>query len=124
MHPQMGAMVQALQASMGPRSDNRGYALGIRIPRRRASRLQWVHGPITVVMLGVRSVRYTTPYVCSRERLFLLIQVLRSRSHTHRYYSLPYDTFGVARASWSPRLAVSLGCQRASGSSGLTQLYS
>src|ERR1043165_1505096 len=38
------------RASMGPRSDNRGYAgsrLGI--PHREES-LQWVHGQITVVM--------------------------------------------------------------------------
>ena len=37
-------------ASMGPRSDNRGYVcLGPRL-RRSVIGLQWVHGPITVVM--------------------------------------------------------------------------
>ena len=38
---------------MGPRSDNRGYAT-VRIdPNVDGSALQWVHGPITVVMQPV-----------------------------------------------------------------------
>ena len=42
--------LMASQASMGPRSDNRGYGRD-RAGRLRADRpLQWVHGPITVVM--------------------------------------------------------------------------
>ena len=46
-------MQTLLQASMGPRSDNRGY--GLRIGFCDLSvRLQWVHGPITVVMQIVR----------------------------------------------------------------------
>src|SRR6478672_11314409 len=37
-------------ASMGPRSDNRGYGYAV-WPRGGARvKLQWVHGPITVVM--------------------------------------------------------------------------
>ncbi len=40
---------QEVEASMGPRSDNRGY--GDRPSRRHrpCGGLQWVHGPITVV---------------------------------------------------------------------------
>ena len=38
-------------ASMGPRSDNRGYAFRPAYAGRRATELQWVHGPITVVMV-------------------------------------------------------------------------
>jgi len=39
---------------MGPRSDNRGYApRGIVHPTKRRT-LQWVHGPITVVMIEDR----------------------------------------------------------------------
>ena len=37
-------------ASMGPRSDNRGYAANGDARRPSAVQLQWVHGPITVVM--------------------------------------------------------------------------
>ena len=35
---------------MGPRSDNRGYAFDRRNGDVRSCALQWVHGPITVVM--------------------------------------------------------------------------
>ncbi len=35
---------------MGPRSENRGYAVGSAGKSRRRQRLQWVHGPRTVVM--------------------------------------------------------------------------
>jgi hypothetical protein len=38
------------QASMGPRSDNRGYAHTASSSSAMLSRLQWVHGRITVVM--------------------------------------------------------------------------
>src|SRR5260370_10626135 len=38
-------------ASMGPRSDNRGYGSGPHIMIVAETRLQWVHGPITVVMI-------------------------------------------------------------------------
>src|SRR5260370_6748849 len=37
-------------ASMGPRSDNRGYVTTCDGVRQRTTELQWVHGPITVVM--------------------------------------------------------------------------
>ena len=37
-------------ASMGPRSDNRGYAGRWRVDSLPMAGLQWVHGPITVVM--------------------------------------------------------------------------
>jgi len=50
----------SLPASMGPRSDNRGYG---RFPRHRGTslaRLQWVHGPITVVMMNTPAV-FTPP---------------------------------------------------------------
>ena len=36
-------------ASMGPRSDNRGYAKAQSVDKAEFG-LQWVHGPITVVM--------------------------------------------------------------------------
>ena len=39
-----------MAASMGPRSDNRGYATLATCRRLACSELQWVHGPITVVM--------------------------------------------------------------------------
>ena len=39
-----------LRASMGPRSDNRGYASVCPSHPWNAPVLQWVHGPITVVM--------------------------------------------------------------------------
>ncbi len=35
---------------MGPRSDNRGYLRSLNSSREH-SQLQWVHGPITVVIL-------------------------------------------------------------------------
>ena len=38
------------QPSMGPRSDNRGYGRPRPPGWQRMSALQWVHGPITVVM--------------------------------------------------------------------------
>src|SRR5262245_56647393 len=38
------------RTSMGPRSDNRGYAIGIITRICRSTKLQWVHGQITVVM--------------------------------------------------------------------------
>src|SRR5690349_18518345 len=38
------------RASMGPRSENRGYADAVRFAVREAVKLQWVHGPRTVVM--------------------------------------------------------------------------
>ena len=45
---------QHLYASMGPRSDNRGYA-DMTAARSSIAVLQWVHGPITVVIgLGIR----------------------------------------------------------------------
>ena len=37
-------------ASMGPRSDNRGYGKGVVLRHALHFGLQWVHGPITVVM--------------------------------------------------------------------------
>ncbi len=37
-------------ASMGPRSDNRGYVNGVIGDLCKVMMLQWVHGPITVVM--------------------------------------------------------------------------
>ena len=37
---------------MGPRSDNRGYGLGRTNTALFIQELQWVHGPITVVMLA------------------------------------------------------------------------
>ena len=37
-------------ASMGPRSDNRGYGDIVVLLASAISWLQWVHGPITVVM--------------------------------------------------------------------------
>ena len=40
-------------ASMGPRSDNRGYASTGRPQTDAGLQLQWVHGPITVVMASV-----------------------------------------------------------------------
>ena len=42
---------------MGPRSDNRGYVGNAvyELDRRKDGSLQWVHGPITVVMrIGAR----------------------------------------------------------------------
>src|SRR6516164_5075602 len=41
---------EGLLTSMGPRSDNRGYARPVASMAVRRWRLQWVHGPITVVM--------------------------------------------------------------------------
>ena len=38
-------------ASMGPRSDNRGYERPVLECCTPCSQLQWVHGPITVVMM-------------------------------------------------------------------------
>ena len=37
-------------ASMGPRSDNRGYEIMPVFDKGGQVLLQWVHGPITVVM--------------------------------------------------------------------------
>jgi len=37
-------------ASMGPRSDNRGYEADDWMGTLSTAGLQWVHGPITVVM--------------------------------------------------------------------------
>src|SRR5262249_14980385 len=37
-------------ASMGPRSENRGYVQGAPSLSRPLNKLQWVHGPRTVVM--------------------------------------------------------------------------
>jgi len=42
--------IRPIVASMGPRSDNRGYASRATSSSPNALRLQWVHGPITVVM--------------------------------------------------------------------------
>src|SRR5437764_94693 len=36
---------------MGPRSDNRGYVPAVRTILLGPRQLQWVHGPITVVMI-------------------------------------------------------------------------
>ena len=44
------AVVVAVDASMGPRSDNRGYGAISRRIAGYVQQLQWVHGPITVVM--------------------------------------------------------------------------
>ena len=41
---------EELVPSMGPRSDNRGYGRSTRAVPRFSACLQWVHGPITVVM--------------------------------------------------------------------------
>ena len=38
------------KASMGPRSDNRGYGQSCTLTKDSGNLLQWVHGPITVVM--------------------------------------------------------------------------
>ena len=43
-----------MSASMGPRSDNRGYASVVVERVGRWPELQWVHGPITVVMRDVQ----------------------------------------------------------------------
>ncbi len=40
-------------ASMGPRSSDRGYGPYHRVDGRSANGLQWVHGPQTVVMVGL-----------------------------------------------------------------------
>src|ERR1043165_3494152 len=50
MPPDPRRPVQQDAASMGPRSDNRGYAPRHRPGHGPISRLQWVHGQITVVM--------------------------------------------------------------------------
>ena len=50
VQPGMPQIVQGCRASMGPRSDNRGYGRAYQPSSRRAVMLQWVHGPITVVM--------------------------------------------------------------------------
>ena len=41
---------EGLFPSMGPRSDNRGYAPLPQPQQTLEESLQWVHGPITVVM--------------------------------------------------------------------------
>src|SRR5579862_683235 len=41
----------SMHASMGPRSDNRGYGLGQLFGIGPDTELQWVHGPITVGMI-------------------------------------------------------------------------
>ncbi len=43
------------RASMGPRSDNRGYLSKVLNNTAKQAKLQWVHGPITVVI----DLRYT-----------------------------------------------------------------
>ena len=44
------ALLLAIPPSMGPRSDNRGYVDGKQLQAPVFPDLQWVHGPITVVM--------------------------------------------------------------------------
>ncbi len=41
---------QVIDASMGPRSENRGYGSHLGHALWTQGRLQWVHGPRTVVM--------------------------------------------------------------------------
>ena len=48
----LGADV-GIPASMGPRSENRGYAAGCSVKTACCAKLQWVHGPRTVVMRTV-----------------------------------------------------------------------
>ncbi len=50
---------RAAVASMGPRSENRGYGCEPCQTRPGRDRLQWVHGPRTVVMVDMH-VRWTT----------------------------------------------------------------
>src|SRR5947209_3073395 len=54
--PHLGSQgVHGGGASMGPRSENRGYAVWPGASLISAARLQWVHGPRTVVMVGASS---------------------------------------------------------------------
>ncbi len=46
--------LRASQASMGPGSDNPGYGSAIRSCTTGQQRLQWVQGPITLVMVNER----------------------------------------------------------------------
>ena len=40
---------------MGPRSENRGYALPAAFAEHETAQLQWVHGPRTVVMVAIKT---------------------------------------------------------------------
>src|ERR1700683_1963261 len=46
---------ELLGASMGPRSENRGYAGKACLKVLKSAQLQWVHGPRTVVMNDIGS---------------------------------------------------------------------
>ena len=50
MYIRLMESVALARASMGPRSENRGYVGGAEALACRGQRLQWVHGPRTVVM--------------------------------------------------------------------------
>src|SRR5437016_507677 len=50
MFMEMHGLKRVETASMGPRSDNRGYAYRAANPGSTIAELQWVHGRITVVM--------------------------------------------------------------------------
>ncbi len=79
------------QASMGPRSDNRGYS-GAGATGNGGVSLQWVHGRITVVTVGYRPVRRSGPAAS-----------MGPRSDNRGYDPSPGSHFWELQASMGPR---------------------
>src|SRR5437870_1816264 len=76
---------------MGPRSDNRGYEGSLFAANFPTNALQWVHGPITVVMVTSDSYSWS-----------LEMTSIGSRSADRAYQSAPYRQREPQQASMCP----------------------